>query len=175
MNHPQAARRAVAQVGFFASVRLARDGDAAAIGENDCENVDGDSLPVGAGFRARNLISPAAIVARTGFQRDDRRAEHRRAERRHEVADESGEIGGEGAVEERAARKVEGRAVGEADRGETDRIGDAAVGQGSRRRGDGLRRHPLRLEVREARAAVARRRFRRPGRGGRRPLRLRRG
>jgi hypothetical protein len=47
----------------FLRVCRAPDRDATAVGEEDCHEVDRDSLAVGAGFRADDLFSAPALVA----------------------------------------------------------------------------------------------------------------
>jgi hypothetical protein len=133
----------------------APDRDAPPVGEQDCDNVDRDSLAMGAGFRAHDLVSTPTFVARAGVERGDGRAKRRLAERRQQVAHESGEGERKLAIENRAARQTDRRAAAEAERRQANRRGDAAVGKRMRRRGHRFRLDIVRSELSETRASRA--------------------
>ena len=117
---------------------LMPDRNAPPIGEQDRGDVDRDALAVWADLLAWNPVDAAAIVARAGVERDDRRAQHGLAERRHEVSQKPSKGDGERAVEQWMRREIELGTAGEADRRDLDRRGDAAIVGRSGRRGCGF-------------------------------------
>ena len=127
------------------------DRNAPPIGEQDGGDVDRDALAVWADLRPWNPVDAAAIVARAGVERDDRRAQHGLAERGHEVSQKPSEGEGERAVEQWMRREIEVGSAVEADRRDSDRRGDAAIVGRSARCGGGFSLGVARFEFLEAR------------------------
>ena len=120
------------------------------IGEQDRGDVDRNALGMRADLRPWNPVDAAAIIARAGVERDDRRAQHDVAERRHEVSQKSSESDGERAVEQRMRREIELGPAGKTDRCDSDRRGDAAFVDKIARRGCRFSLDAVRFEFLEA-------------------------
>ena len=120
------------------------------IREQDRGDVDRDTLAMWVDLRFWNSVDVAAIIARAGIERDDRRSQHSLAKRGHEVSQIPSEGEGERAVEQRMRREIELASAVEADRSDSDGLGDAASVGRCVRRGGGFGFDLTRFEFLEA-------------------------
>jgi hypothetical protein len=108
------------------------------IREQNRGDVDRDALAVWVDPRPRNSVDVAAIIARAGIECYDCRSQHSLAKRGHEVSQKPSEGEGERAVEQWMRREIELASAVEANRSDSDGLGDATSVRRCVRRGGGF-------------------------------------